>query len=136
MNLKCICVYLHMDNENKQLLLEVIGEQYRQYNIKQNQGFMGFFNNIYKYYQRNQGEYQNIQQVNKKVVQESLGFINKNVTRYAKENSKKYHQDTQPNNTQSNNTISLKQIDSTDLRFVKDDKFEIKLKERESEFVV
>ena len=129
MNLKCIYVYLHMDNENKLLLLEVIGDQYRQYNIKQNQGFMGFFNNIYKYYQRNQGEYQNIQQVNKKVVQESIGFIKKNITRYAKEEGNTYYQE-----PKTNNTISLKQIDATDLRYVKDDKFEMKLKKREDEF--
>jgi len=129
MNLKCIYVYLHMDNENKLLLLEVIGEQYRQYNIKQNQGFMGFFNNIYKYYQRNQGEYQNIQQVNKKVVEESIGFIKKNIIRYGKENGNNYYQE-----PKTNNTISLKQIDATDLRYVKDDKFEMKLKKREDEF--
>ena len=128
MNLKYICVYLHMDNENKLLLLEVIGDQYRQYNIKQNQGFMGFFNNIYKYYQRNQGEYRNIQEVNKKVVQESIGFIKKNITRYAK-NSNNYYPE-----AKINNTISLKQIDATDLRYVKDDKFEMKLKKREDEF--
>lgn len=129
MNLKCIYVYLHMDDENKLLLLEVIGEQYRQHNIKQNQGFMGFFNNIYKYYQRNQGEYQNIQQVNKKVVQESIGFIKKNITRYGKENGNTYYKE-----PKSNNTISLKQIDATDLRYVKDDKFEMKLKKKEDEF--
>lgn len=129
MNLKYICVYLHMDNENKLLLLEVIGDQYRQYNIKQNQGFMGFFNNIYKYYQRNQGEYRNIQEVNKKVVQESIGFIKKNITRYAKESDNSYYPE-----AKTNNTISLKQIDATDLRYVKDDKFEMKLKKREDEF--
>ena len=77
MNLKYICVYLHMDNENKLLLLEVIGDQYRQYNIKQNRGIHGIFNNIYKYYQRNQGEYRNIQEVNKESSAKSIGFIKK-----------------------------------------------------------
>ena len=124
MNLKYICVYLHMDNENKLLLLEVIGDQYRQYNIKQNQGFMGFFNNIYKYYQRNQGEYRNIQEVNKRIIQESIGFIKKNITRYATNN----------NIQERSDNISLKQIDATDLRYVKDDKFDMKLKKREDEF--
>ena len=48
MNLKYTLVYLHMDNGNKQLLLEVVDEQYKHYNIKQNGAFMGFYNNIYK----------------------------------------------------------------------------------------
>ncbi len=56
MNLKYTLVYLHMDDNNKQLLLEVVDEQYRHYNVKQNNGFMGFYNNIYKFYQRNQGD--------------------------------------------------------------------------------
>ena len=116
MNLKYKLVYLHMDDGNKQLLLEVIGEQ--------NNGFMGFFNNIYKFYQRNQGEYQNIQEINKKVVQESMGFIQKNVVQYSTNNNMQERSD----------NISLKQIDATDLRYVKDDKFDMKLKKREDEF--
>jgi len=114
-----------MDNENKQLLLEVIGGEYHHYNIKQNNGFMGFFNNIYKFYQRNQGEYNNIQEINKKIVQESIGFIKKNITQHANnENS----------NQQTRDSMSLKQVDATDLRYVKDDKFDMKLKEREDNF--
>lgn len=113
-----------MDDGNKNLLLEVIGEQYKHYNIKQNNGFMGFFNNIYKFYQRNQGEYNNIQEINKKVVQESMGFIQKNVVQYA----------TNTNMKERSDNISLKQIDSTDLRYVKDDQFDMKLKKREDEF--
>jgi len=124
MNLKYKLVYLHMDNENKQLLLEVIGEQYKHHNIKQNNGFMGFFNNIYKYYQRNQGEYNNIQEINKKVVQESMGFIQKNVVQYATNNNVK----------ERNDNLSLKQVDVTDLRYVKDDEFDMKLKKREDDF--
>ena len=124
MNLKYKLVYLHMDNENKQLLLEVIGEQYKHYNIKQNNGFMGFFNNIYKYYQRNQGEYNNIQEINKKVVQESMGFIQNNVVQYATNSKAQERSD----------NLSLKQVDATDLRYVKDDKFDMKLKKREDEF--
>ncbi len=124
MNLKYKLVYLHMDDGNKQLLLEVIGEQYKHYNIKQNNGFMGFFNNIYKFYQRNQGEYNNIQEINKKVVQESMGFIQKNVVQYA----------TNTNMKERSDNISLKQIDSTDLRYVKDGQFDMKLKKREDEF--
>jgi len=124
-NLKYKLVYLHMDNENKQLLLEVIGGEYHHYNIKQNNGFMGFFNNIYKFYQRNQGEYNNIQEINKKIVQESIGFIKKNITQHANnENS----------NQQTRDSMSLKQVDATDLRYVKDDKFDMKLKEREDNF--
>lgn len=124
MNLKYKLVYLHMDYKNKQLLLEVIGEQYKRHNIKQNNGFMGFFNNIYKYYQRNQGEYNNIQEINKKVVQESMGFIQKNVVQYA----------TNSNVQERSDNLSLKQVDVTDLRYVKDDKFDMKLKAREDEF--
>ena len=124
MNLKYKLVYLHMDDGNKQLLLEIIGEQYKHYNIKQNQGFMGFYSNIYKFYQRNQHEYRNIQEVNKKIIQESIGFIKKNITRYATNN----------NIQERSDNISLKQIDSTDLRYVKDDKFDMKLKKREDEF--
>ena len=45
MNLKQKRVYLHMDENNKQLLLEVIGEQYRHYNIKQNGGFISYYSN-------------------------------------------------------------------------------------------
>ena len=130
MNLKYTLVYLHMDNGNKQLLLEVVDEQYKHYNIKQNGAFMGFYNNIYKFYQRNQGEYDNIQQVNKKIIQESIGFIRKNITRYARNDNSQYEYNNQP----SQDTISLKQIDATDLRYVKDDKFDMKLKKREDEF--
>lgn len=120
-----------MNNENKQMILEVIDGQYRNYNIKQNQGFMGFYNNIYKFYQRNQGEYNSIQEINKKVVQESIGFIKKNITRYAtNSNSNDNYYSNQPRQ----DTISLKQIDATDLRYVKDDKFDMKLKKREEEF--
>ena len=126
MNLKYKLVYLHMDDGNKQLLLEVVDEQYGHYNIKQNTGFMGFYNNIYKYYQRNSGEYSSIQEVNKKIIQESIEFIKKNVTQYAN-NEKRV------DNTGFNN-MSLKQIDATDLRYVKDDKFDIKLKKREDDF--
>lgn len=130
MNLKYTLVYLHMDNGNKQLLLEVVDEQYKHYNIKQNAPFMGFYNNIYKFYQRNQGEYDNIQQVNKKIIQESIGFIRKNITRYARNDNSQYEYNNQP----SQDTISLKQVDATDLRYVKDDKFDMKLKKREDEF--
>ena len=131
MNLKYTLVYLHMDNGNKQLLLEVVDEQYKHYNIKQNAGFMGFYNNIYKYYQRNQGEYDNIQQVNKKIIQESIGFIRKNITRYANNDGtqQQYY-----DNQQTQDTISLKQIDATDLRYVKDDKFDMKLKKKRRRF--
>tara|TARA_B110000438_G_C15810576_1_gene649450 strand:+ start:2216 stop:3010 length:795 start_codon:yes stop_codon:yes gene_type:complete len=114
-----------MDDSNKQLLLEVISEQYRNYNIKQNNGFMGFYNNIYKYYQRNSGEYSSIQEVNKKIIQESMGFIQKSATPATNE---KRVEDTGLNN------MTLKQVDATDLRYVKDDKFDIKLKEREDNF--
>ena len=120
-----------MNNENKEMILEVIDSQYRNYNIKQNQGFMGFYNNIYKYYQRNQGEYNSIQEVNKKVVQESIGFIKKNITRYA---TNANNNDNYYSNQPRQDPISLKQIDATDLRYVKDDKFEIKLKKREDDF--
>tara|TARA_B100000575_G_scaffold52662_1_gene39397 strand:- start:3915 stop:4748 length:834 start_codon:yes stop_codon:yes gene_type:complete len=130
MNIKYTLVYLHMNNGNKQLLLEVVDEQYKHYNIKQNAGFMGFYNNIYKFYQRNQGEYDNIQQVNKKIIQESIGFIRKNITRYANNDGTPQYYD----NQQTQDTISLKQIDATDLRYVKDDKFDMKLKKREDEF--
>lgn len=120
-----------MNNENKQMILEVIDGQYRNYNIKQNQGFMGFYNNIYKFYQRNQGEYNSIQEINKKVVQESIGFIKKNITSYAtNSNSNDNYYSNQPRQ----DTISLKQIDATDLRYVKDDKFDMKLKKREEDF--
>ena len=121
-----------MDNGNKQMILEVISDQYSNYNVKENQGFLGFYNNIYKYYQRNQGEYSSIQEVNKKIVQESIGFIKKNITRYADTNNNvgNYY-DNQPPRQDS---ISLKQIDATDLRYVKDDKFEMKLKKREEDF--
>tara|TARA_B100001094_G_C18157853_1_gene787530 strand:+ start:937 stop:1770 length:834 start_codon:yes stop_codon:yes gene_type:complete len=129
MNLKYTLVYLHMDDGNKQLLLEVVDEQYKHYNVKRNAGFMGFYNNIYKFYQRNQGEYENIQQVNKKIIQESIGFIRKNITRYANNDTSQYN-DNQP----TQDTISLKQVDATDLRYVKDDKFDMKLKEREDDF--
>jgi len=129
MNLKYTLVYLHMDDGNKQLLLEVVDEQYKHYNVKRNAGFMGFYNNIYKFYQRNQGEYDNIQQVNKKIIQESIGFIRKNITRYANNDMSQYN-DNQP----TQDTISLKQVDSTDLRYVKDDKFDMKLKKREDDF--
>jgi hypothetical protein len=118
-----------MNNENKQMILEVIDGQYRNYNIKQNQGFMGFYNNIYKFYQRNQGEYNSIQEINKKVVQESIGFIKKNITRYATNSNDNYY-----SNQPRQDTISLKQIDATDLRYVKDDKFDMKLKKREEDF--
>ena len=129
MNLKYTLVYLHMDDGNKQLLLEVVDEQYKHYNVKRNAGFMGFYNNIYKFYQRNQGEYDNIQQVNKKIIQESIGFIRKNITRYANNDMSQYN-DNQP----TQDTISLKQVDATDLRYVKDDKFDMKLKKREDDF--
>ena len=131
MNLKYTLVYLHMDDGNKQLLLEVVDEQYKHYNVKRNAGFMGFYNNIYKFYQRNQGEYDNIQQVNKKIIQESIGFIRKNITRYANnEGTQQQYYDNQP----TQDTISLKQVDATDLRYVKDDKFDMKLKKREEDF--
>tara|TARA_B100001093_G_scaffold520051_1_gene612290 strand:+ start:3898 stop:4737 length:840 start_codon:yes stop_codon:yes gene_type:complete len=125
-----------MNNENKQMILEVIDGQYRNYNIKQNQGFMGFYNNIYKFYQRNQGEYNSTQEINKKVVQESIGFIKKNITRYAtnSNSSDNYYSNQQQQQQQQQDTISLKQIDSTDLRYVKDDKFDMKLKKREDDF--
>jgi hypothetical protein len=129
MNLKYTLVYLHMDDGNKQLLLEVVDEQYKHYNVKRNAGFMGFYNNIYKFYQRNQGEYDNIQQVNKKIIQESIGFIRKNITQYANNDTGQYY-DNQP----TQDTISLKQVDATDLRYVKDDKFDMKLKKREEDF--
>lgn len=130
MNLKYTLVYLHMNDGNKQLLLEVVDEQYKHYNVKQNAGFMGFYNNIYKFYQRNQGEYDNIQQVNKQIIQESIGFIRKNITRYANNDAAQGNY----NNQQTQDTISLKQIDATDLRYVKDDKFDMKLKKREDDF--
>ena len=130
MNLKYTLVYLHMNDGNKQLLLEVVDEQYKHYNVKQNAGFMGFYNNIYKFYQRNQGEYDNIQQVNKQIIQESIGFIRKNITRYANNDGVQGNY----NNQQIRDTISLKQIDATDLRYVKDDKFDMKLKKREDDF--
>ena len=131
MNLKYTLVYLHMDDGNKQLLLEVVDEQYKHYNVKRNAGFMGFYNNIYKFYQRNQGEYDNIQQVNKKIIQESIGFIRKNITRYANnDGTQQQYYDNQP----TQDTISLKQVDATDLRYVKDDKFDMKLKKREEDF--
>ena len=129
MNLKYTLVYLHMNDGNKQLLLEVVDEQYKHYNVKQNAGFMGFYSNIYKFYQRNQGEYNNIQEVNKKIIQESIGFIRKNITRYANNDMSQYN-DNQP----TQDTISLKQVDATDLRYVKDDKFDMKLKKREDDF--
>jgi len=120
-----------MNNENKEMILDVINDQYKSYNVKQNQGFLGFYNNIYKYYQRNKGEYKSIQEINKKVVQESIGFINKNITRYAtNSNSSENYYDNQT----KKEPISLKQIDATDLRYVKDDQFEMKLKNRENEF--
>jgi hypothetical protein len=129
MNLKYTLVYLHMDDGNKQLLLEVVDEQYRHYNVKQNAGFMGFYNNIYKFYQRNQGEYDNIQEVNKKIIQESIGFIRKNITQYANNDAVQYN-----GNKPKQDTISLKQIDATDLRYVKDEEFDMKLKKREDAF--
>jgi len=117
-----------MDEENKQLLLELIGEQYIKYHIGDNNGFIGFYNNIYKFYQRNQGEYASIQEINKKIIQESVGFIDKNVM--------------PPNDVREdyNNkqlkeaATSLKQVDKTDLRYVADDKFDMKLKKREKDF--
>ena len=122
-----------MNNENKQMILEVISDQYSNYNVKQNQGFLGFYNNIYKFYQRNQGEYNSISEINKKIVQESIGFIKKNITHYANTNTNNNvgnYYDNQPRQ----DSLSLKQIDATDLRYVKDDKFEMKLKKREDEF--
>ena len=127
MNLKYTLVYLHMNDGNKQLLLEVVDEQYKHYNVKQNAGFMGFYSNIYKFYQRNQGEYNNIQEVNKKIIQESIGFIRKNITRYANNDAVQYN-----DNKPTQDTISLKQIDATDLRYVKDDKFDMKLKKEKT----
>ena len=53
-----------------------------------------------------------------------MGFIQKNVVQYA----------TNTNMKERSDNISLKQIDSTDLRYVKDDQFDMKLKKREDEF--
>ncbi len=123
-----------MDDQNKQLLLEVISDSFRNYNVKTNSGFMGFFNNIYKYYQRNRGEFRNLEEINKKVVQESIGFIKKNMGSLNTNQQVRRNETYEQQQKNFPDPMSLKQIDASDLRFVKDDQFDMKLKKREDEF--
>ncbi|RZD41477.1 MAG: hypothetical protein CXT73_04885 [Methanobacteriota archaeon] len=116
-----------LNNANKQMLLELCDSN----GITTTDGeFRLFFDRLCINYNTNRLEYNNIQEINKKILEECFYYSQK--LNEAKESMKKRQE---PIRRQvSNQTTELKTLDSTDLRIQKDSEFTMKLKSREDAF--
>ena len=119
-----------LNHANKQMLLELCGSN--GINTIDTQ-FQTFFDTLCINYNSNRLEYNNIQEINKKILEECFYYSQQmaEAINQKKEEPKREEQQVQQ---YSQGTTELKTLDSKDLRIQKDSDFTMKLKSREEAF--
>tara|TARA_Y100000389_G_C17384362_1_gene476162 strand:+ start:314 stop:1096 length:783 start_codon:yes stop_codon:yes gene_type:complete len=120
-----------LNHANKQMLLELCGSN--GINTIDTQ-FQTFFDTLCVNYNSNRLEYNNIQEINKKILEECFYYSQQMADAI---NQKKKEAEREPQQVQqiySPGTTELKTLDSKDLRIQKDSDFTMKLKSREEAF--
>lgn len=115
-------------DENKQVVLEIIYSMDTIINLRSGD-FQDFFNTIYDNSYQNNNNFNNITDMNKYIISNCYEYIN-NKTELLNQSSK---QSSNKMDNQSNHNL-LESIDIGSLKHKKDDKFTMKLKNKQEEF--
>jgi hypothetical protein len=115
-------------DENKQVVLEIIYSMDTMINLRSGD-FQDFFNTIYDNSYQNNNNFNNIIDMNKYIISNCYEYIN-NKTELLNQSSK---QSSNKMDNQSNHNL-LESIDIGSLKHKKDDKFTMKLKNKQEEF--
>jgi len=118
-----------LNNANKQMLLELCSSN--GINTVDSE-FQTFFDRLCINYNENRLEYNSIQEINKRILEECF-YYSQQITE-ARNKKKQIEREPQVQQVYSSGTTELKTLDSKDLRIQKDSEFTMKLKSREEAF--
>jgi len=110
-------------DENKQIILEIIYSMDTMINLRSEE-FQYFFNSIYENTYNNNTEFNNVTDMNKHIINNCYQYINSETM--------KLKQSTEPSELSRGEMIET--IDINDIKHIKDDKFTMKLKNKQDEF--
>tara|TARA_B100001758_G_C18416644_1_gene620495 strand:+ start:8319 stop:9101 length:783 start_codon:yes stop_codon:yes gene_type:complete len=120
-----------LNHANKQMLLELCGSN----GINTvDREFQTFFDRLCINYNSNRLEYNSIQEINKKILEECFYYSQQIEQARKQKNKEPERQPPQVQQIYSPGTTELKTLDSKDLRIQKDSDFTMKLKSREEAF--
>ena len=119
-----------LNHANKQMLLELCGSN--GINTIDTQ-FQTFFDTLCINYNSNRLEYNSIQEINKKILEECF-YYSQQLTEAKNQKKKEVERPPPVQQVYSSGTTELKTLDSKDLRIQKDGDFSLKLKSREEAF--
>ena len=118
-----------LNHANKQMLLELCSSN----GINTvDREFQTFFDRVCINYNENRLEYNSIQEINKRILEECF-YFSQQITE-ARNKKKQIERPPQVQQVYSSGTTELKTLDSKDLRIQKDSEFTMKLKSREEAF--
>jgi len=119
-----------LNDANKQMLLELCGSN----GINTiDREFQTFFDRLCINYNNNRLEYNNIQEINKKILEECF-YYSQQLTEAKNQKKEEVERPPPVQQVYSSGTTELKTLDSKDLRIQKDGDFSLKLKSREEAF--
>lgn len=119
-----------LNHANKQMLLELCSSN--GINTVDSE-FQTFFDRLCINYNQNRLEYNSIQEINKRILEECF-YYSQEITRARNEKKKQNERPPPVQQVYSSGTTELKTLDSKDLRIQKDSDFTMKLKSREEAF--
>ena len=119
-----------LNHANKQMLLELCGSN----GINTvDREFQTFFDRLCINYNSNRLEYNSIQEINKRILEECF-YYSQQIEQARKQKNKEPERQQVVQQVYSSGTTELKTLDSKDLRIQKDSDFTMKLKSREEAF--
>ena len=119
-----------LNHANKQMLLELCGSN----GINTvDREFQTFFDRLCINYNSNRLEYNSIQEINKRILEECF-YYSQQIEQARKQKNKEPERQQAVQQVYSSGTTELKTLDSKDLRIQKDSEFTMKLKTREEAF--
>ena len=119
-----------LNHANKQMLLELCGSN----GINTvDREFQTFFDRLCINYNSNRLEYNSIQEINKRILEECF-YYSQQIEQARKQKNKEPERQPAVQQVYSSGTTELKTLDSKDLRIQKDSEFTMKLKTREEAF--